>query len=588
MEAKADMTQTDREISAPQPSVASLTLSIPKVDIAVFCTSDSIAAAARTAAIDRRMARVTLTVKTGGIKEATALYGGVTSPNLIVVENNDDEARLMAALEALAVECVTGTKVIVVGQSNDIGLYKTLMDAGVSDYLLSPLDPMALIAAVQRCFRHSDEEKLGRIVAFIGAKGGTGSSTIAHNVAMAMSKRTGADVLLADLDLQAGTLGLNFDVDAPQGMAEVLESTERLDDVLLRRLSVEYTDHLHLLTSRGDYSKNVDLREADVDRLLDVARSSSWHVVIDLPYLWTHWTKKILLEADEIVVTATPDLACMRNAKNMIEFLKKARPNDPPPRLVLNKVGIPKFREIKPKEFADAVSLEEHFVVPFDVPLFGTAANNGRLIAETSPQSTAGKAMVALAWRVGGTRERRTKPHSKIQRLISNFLRSRKVAKSQSSMKKQLVSLKNSESGVSAVEFALIAPVFAIGLVATADVALALHQRMDIDHVLRAGAQAAMSDPGEEQVLKVLQSTLGGSADANGVVLESVERYCACPEQADVAPAAAPACGTTACANMASQYVYYHLQAHKDYQPMSLPEILPAFRLSSSMQVQVR
>ncbi len=581
------MTQTDNEVKSVQPVAASPALSIPKVDIAVFCTSEAAAAAAQTAAIDRRMARVTLTVKPGGIKEATALYGGVTSPNLIVIENNDDEARLMAALEALAVECVTGTKVIIVGRSNDIGLYKTLLDAGVSDYLLSPLDPMALIAAVQRCFRHTDSEKLGRIIAFVGAKGGTGSSTIAHNVAMAMSNRTGADVLLADLDLQSGTLGLNFDVDAPQGMAEVLASTERLDDVLLRRLAVQYSDHLHLLTAAGDYSKAVNLKESDVDRLLDVARSSSWNVVLDLPYLWTQWTRKILMEADEIVITATADLASMRNAKHMISFLKQARPNDPPPRLVLNRVGTPKLREIKPKDFADAVGLDEHVSVPLDMPLFGKAANDGRLIIETAPQSTAGKAMVSLAWRVGGTRERRTKPKSKFRGLLSGILRGKKPAGGRPSPAQQLKKLKASESGVSAVEFALIAPVFAIGLVATADVALALHQRMAMDHVLRAGAQLAMSDAGEAKVQAVMETTLAGSAEAGTVVLDPVQRYCACPENAGVAPEAAPACGTP-CSGMAPQYVYYRMHAHKDYQPMSLPEALPAFRLSSSMQVQVQ
>ncbi|MFC3162904.1 AAA family ATPase [Ciceribacter thiooxidans] len=581
------MNQLDKEAKPIQAVAASPALSIPKVDIAVFCTSDVIAAAAQTAAIDRRMARVTLTVKPGGIREATALYGGVTSPNLIVIENDDSQASLMAALEALAVECVTGTKVIIVGRSNDIDLYKTLLDAGVSDYLLSPLDPMALIAAVQRCFRHTDSEKLGRIIAFVGTKGGTGSSTIAHNVAMAMSNRTGADVLLADLDLQSGTLGLNFDVDAPQGMAEVLASTERLDDVLLRRLAVQYSDHLHLLTAAGDYSKAVKLKESDVDRLLDVARSSSWNVVLDLPYLWTEWTRKILMEADEIVITATSDLASMRNAKHMVSFLKQARPNDPPPRLVLNRIGTPKLREIKSKDFADAVGLDEHVAVPLDVPLFGKAANDGRLIIETAPQSAAGKAMVSLAWRVGGTRERRTKPKSVFRGLLSGFLKGKKPTGDRLSPAQHFNKLKASESGVSAVEFALIAPVFAIGLVATADIGLALHQRMAMDHVLRAGAQAAMSDAGEAKVLAVMESTLAGSGEASNVVLDPVHRYCACPESAGVAPETAPACGTP-CSGMASQYVYYRMRAHKDYQPMSLPEALPAFRLSSSMQVQVQ
>lgn len=232
------------------------------MDIAVFCQSEEVREAVGTAAIDRRMARATVTVKAGGMKEATALYGGVTSPNLVVVESDDGEARLMATLETLAMECVTGTKVIVIGRSNDVGLYKKLLDAGVSDYLVKPLEPMDFVAAVHRCFRDSTEEKLGRIVAFVGAKGGTGSSTLAHNVAYAMSKRVDADVLLADLDLQSGTLGLNFDIEAKHGMVDVLQSPDRLDDVLLRRLAVSYTDRLHLLPATTDLDKFINLREA--------------------------------------------------------------------------------------------------------------------------------------------------------------------------------------------------------------------------------------------------------------------------------------------------------------------------------------
>jgi pilus assembly protein CpaE len=562
-------------------------LPIPKVEIAVFCRSEEVTEAIRTAAIDRRMARATVTIKTGGITEAAALYGGVTSPNLVVVENNDDEVRLMAALEALSVECVTGTKVIVIGGSNDVGLYKKLLDAGVSDYLVTPLEPMDFVGAVHRCFRNSTEEKLGRIVAFVGAKGGTGSSTLAHNVAYAMSKRVDADVLLADLDLQSGTLDLNFDIEAAKGMVDVLESPDRLDEVLLRRLAVPHTDRLHLLPATTDLNKFFSLREDDVDHLLDVARSSSWHIVVDLPHIWTQWTRKILLEADEIVVTATPDLASMRNAKNLIDFLRKARPNDPPPRLVLNKIGTPKAPEIKPKDFVAAVGLQENVAIPFDPQLFGAAANNGKLVIEQAPDSEAGRAMVALAWRVGGTRERRIRQKGLKALLHKVFKRDK--PKTPSALRKKVGELKASEAGASAVEFALIAPVLALALVATADLGFAIYERMTIDHALRAGAQAAMADPGEAQVHKVVQSTLAQSAQLANATVAAAKRYCVCPENADIKPEVAPACGTTTpCVNAAPQLVFYRLEAGKSYQPMSLPEVLPAFQLSSSMQVQVR
>ncbi|MEY9773231.1 AAA family ATPase [Sinorhizobium fredii] len=569
----------------PRAPVAPL-LSIPKVDVAVFCRSEALMETVRAAANDRRMARATVTIKGGGIKEATALYGGVTSPNLVVVEDSDEEDRLMTALEALAMECVTGTKVIVVGGSNDVGLYKRLLDAGVSDYLVMPLDPIDFVAAVHRSFRGSVEEKLGRIVAFIGAKGGTGSSTLAHNVAFAMSKRVDADVLVADLDLQFGTLGLDFDVEAVQGMTEVLSSPDRLDDVLLRRLAVPYTEHLHLLPATTDLDRFFYLKEEHVDHLLDVARSSSWQIVIDLPHIWMQWTRKILLEADEIVITAAPDLASMRNVKNLVDLLKKARPNDPPPRLVLNRTDTPKLAEIKPKDFIAAVGLEESVCVPFDPQLFGKAANNGQLVIESAPESKAGEAIVSLAWRVGGTRERRTRKKG-LPGLVQRYMQRRKQ-KAAAGLRKKAQELKKSESGVSAVEFALFAPVLALGLVAMADVALALHERMTIDHVLRAGAQAAMADPGATQVDKVLQSTLAQSAVPANVTLAPVKRYCACPENADVKPEAAPQCGTTPCANAAQQLVFYRLEAAKNYRPMSLPEALPPFQLNSLMQVQVR
>ncbi len=491
----------------------------------------------------------------------------------------------MATLETLAMECVTGTKVIVIGRSNDVGLYKQLLDAGVSDYLVMPLEPMDFVEAVHRCFRDSTEEKLGRIVAFVGAKGGTGSSTLAHNVAYAMSKRVDADVLLADLDLQSGTLGLNFDIEAKHGMVDVLQSPDRLDDVLLRRLAVSYTDRLHLLPATTDLDKFINLREDDVDHLLDVARSSSWHVVVDLPHILTQWTRKILLEADEIVVTATPDLAGMRNAKNLIDFLKKARPNDPPPRLVLNKVGTPKLQEIKPRISWRLSASKRASLWRSSRPCSARRPimagwSSSRLRFEGGESH--GFARLA-GWRDAGE----TDAAERGQSFAAEGLQSGKP-KAPSTLRKKAGELKTSEAGASAVEFALIAPVLALGLVATADLGLAIHERMTIDHVLRAGAQAALADPGAAQVQKVLVSTLAQSPRLASATLPAVKRYCTCPENADVAPEAAPQCGTVTCANAKPQFVYYRLAAAKSYRPMSLPAVLPVFELGSSMQVQVQ
>lgn len=151
--------------------------------------------------------------------------------------------------------------------------------------------------------------------------------------------------------------------------------------------------------------------------------------------------------------------------------------------------------------------------------------------------------------------------------------------------RRKAADLRHSEAGVSAVEFALVAPVFAIALVLMVDVGLAFYQRMGIDHVLRSGAQAAMADPGVGEVLKVLQSTQGLNPEPGqaSVAFAQPARFCACPESADVDPAAAPAC-TVSCAGGAAPYVYYRMSASATYDGMLIPEI----PLGSSLQVQVR
>lgn len=563
--------------------------SVPKSEIAVFWMSDDFARTVETAARDRRMARANIYIEPGGIAGATAAYRGTPSPNLVIVESDADNEKLMAELATLAVECVAGTKVIVVGQRNDVDLYRNLLKAGVSDYLVAPLTPLAFMTAVANSLRSTKEEGLGRIIACIGAKGGAGSSTVAHNIAAAITQQSDADVLLADLDLQFGVLDLNFDVEPAHGMKDVLESTERVDDVLLERISIERPGGLHLLPSAVAFDSFKGLREGDVEKLLDVARDSSWYMVLDVPHYWGPWTKKVLASADEIVITAAPDLASMRNAKNMIETLVKARPTDPSPRLVINKVRTPGVQEITPEDFAKAVKSEDWTSIGYEPRLFSKASNEGRMLVETERGSKPARALSEVAYKVTGRRERRKKVKPGLRNLfgLTNG-GGRRWGDKVRSTRVRAKAFKESESGVSAIEFALLAPMMALGLVAMSDVGLALHERMSIDHILRAGAQAAMTDPGRAAVDRVMQASLAGVPALAGATLKPAVRYCACPENASAPPDPTVSCQTLVCDLSASPYVYYRLEASKPYSPMSVPEALPDFTLSSSMQVQVR
>jgi pilus assembly protein CpaE len=130
---------------------------------------------------------------------------------------------------------------------------------------------------------------------------------------------------------------------------------------------------------------------------MDVLRKNVPYIAIDVPHLWTEWAQRVLVQSDRVVITALPDLANLRNTKNLVEKLSAARPNDLAPFLVLNQVGMPKRPEISVKDFASAVGIDPKAVIEFDSQMFGTATNNGQMIEEVSPKAKSAEVFRELA-----------------------------------------------------------------------------------------------------------------------------------------------------------------------------------------------
>ena len=360
---------------------------VPRITIVAFCETQAAADTIAAAAADRRMTRASLDVRVGGIARAEEFYRESPSPDLLVLESHASSADLLQELEGLAEVCDADTKVVVVGSSNDVMLYRELLDRGIADYLVGPVRQSLFIAAIARLYRGDAPSKLGKTCAFIGAKGGVGASTLAHNIAWGLAGELASNVILADMDMPFGTAGLDLNIEADQGMAEAIGDSGRLDELLLDRLLVKCSDHLSLLAAPAALTKTYDLDDTAFERMLEIARGHAGTVVLDLPHVWTAWSRRTLVSADEVVIVAEPDLANLRNAKSLVEFLIQARPNDAPPKLILNLVGMPKRPEIKPAEFAAAVRLEPIAKIAFDPALFGAAANKGQMIADFSAKS---------------------------------------------------------------------------------------------------------------------------------------------------------------------------------------------------------
>jgi pilus assembly protein CpaE len=375
---------------------------VPRISIEAFCEFEDTTTALQSAAADRRLSKANLGIHSGGIQEAVSFFGKSQSANLLIVETRGQGNAVLLELEQLANVCDESTKVVVIGRVNDVQLYRELVRRGVSEYLVGPLSPLQIIETISSLYVNPSAPPIGRVVVFAGARGGAGASTIAHNVAWHVAEGLKINTAIIDLDLPFGTAGLNFNEDPGQGVADALVAPERLDDVLLDRLLIKCGEHLSLFAAPALLDRDYEVDNAAYESVIDQVRGSVPCVVVDMPHAWTPWSRQTLCAADEIVIVATPDLASLRNTKNMLDAIKARRVNDSPPKLVLNQMAVAKRPEIPVKEFSAAVGQEPMLVLPFDPQLFGTAANNGQMLAEVQPNSRAAEGMRLLAEMVTG------------------------------------------------------------------------------------------------------------------------------------------------------------------------------------------
>jgi len=370
---------------------------VPRISIHVFHMFPDTDATARRAAADRRLSKAHTEVREGGVSAAVAHYRENVTPNLLIVETEAQGQAVLAELERLAEVCDEATKVVVVGRVNDVHLYRELIRSGVSEYLVAPLNPLQFIETVSNLYVKADAPPIGRVVAFTGVRGGTGASTLAHNVGWYIAENLRINTAIIDLDLPFGTAGLDFNEDPTQGVADALAAPERLDDVLLDRLLIKCSEHLSLFAAPAMLDRIYEADESAYETVIDQVRSSTPCVIVDLPHAWTAWSRQTILAADDLVFVATPDLASLRNTKNLVDLVRATRPNDAAPRLVINQVGVPKRPEIPVKEFASALGLDPTIVLPFDPHLFGTAANNGQMLVEVQARSKVADGVRQLA-----------------------------------------------------------------------------------------------------------------------------------------------------------------------------------------------
>ncbi len=393
--------QNDKSENAPEPVRSGVRL-IPRITVQAFCERSQTAQMIEATLSDRRMSKVALTTHNGSIQGAIESYRSNPTPNLIIIETSLPADQIPPALDELAEFCDPGTQVIVMGDTNDVLLYRQLIRFGVAEYIVLPSDTETLVSAIADLFVAEDAPPIGRTMGFLSAKGGAGSSTIAHNCAWTAAQTLRQEVLIVDMDMPFGTAGLNFNQDPPNGIADAVEAQGNVDEVMIDRLISKAANHVNLLTAPGTLDRTYDLGPDDFEQIIEIVQGTVPLVVLDIPHMWSGWVHRTIMSMDEIVIVAEPDLANLRNAKALVDVIRSLRPGENQPQLVLNKVGVPKRPEISPAEFASAIDCELIEQIPFDAAIFGTAANNGQMIAEVASGNRINDAFGVISARITG------------------------------------------------------------------------------------------------------------------------------------------------------------------------------------------
>lgn len=370
---------------------------IPAISIHVFCETAKTANLVKSVAADRRMAQTSMEIHQGGLESAIGFLSENLTPNLLILESSASSKKMLAQIDELAGYCDEGVQVMVIGATNDITLYRHLIARGVSEYMVPPFQPVQMVKAISRLFADPDAPFTGKSISVMGVKGGVGASTLAHNLAWSLSENAHVNTALVDLDLSFGTTSLAFDMDSAQTVADALLAPERVDAAVVSKLLAKATERLSLFTAPGNVNTILEIPSESYNVVINAVRSVMPFVVLDLPHAWNNWTFETLVGSDEVVLVCQPDLASLRNGKNIIDQLSAQRPNDAPPRLIINMSGVPKRPEIPLRDFTAAIGVQPELVLPFEPQLFGEAMNNGQMLAETAPNADVTQSIDKLA-----------------------------------------------------------------------------------------------------------------------------------------------------------------------------------------------
>ncbi|HZB92475.1 MAG TPA: AAA family ATPase [Stellaceae bacterium] len=368
----------------------------------VACVADDVTREAVSRAV-AQLGWSSAKVRAGGLEVARKSIDITTPPTLVLVDLSD-ATEPVEGMHELAQLCGPSTHFLAIGSVNDVALYRHLIALGVADYLVKPVSSELLceaFAAAIRSYAAPGESRQTRLFAFIGARGGVGTTTVAVSTAWLLAHEFKLRSALIDLDLHFGNLALSLDLEPGRGLREALENPERTDSMLLASAMVTEGEKLPILATEESLEEQLSFDGAAVAPLLAALSQDYDCLVVDLPRSLDAMARQVIALADATIVVTDLSLAALRDSVRLGDLAKTLEARGKP-LLVANQVGADHRGEIGRAEFERGIGGELDHVVPFDVKAVVAAAHNGKALPDAAANSKAAIELRKLAARLAG------------------------------------------------------------------------------------------------------------------------------------------------------------------------------------------
>jgi pilus assembly protein CpaE len=346
------------------------------------------------------------TVVTGGVEVAIKRLAAGAAPRLLIIDLSESADPLADFGKAAAV-AGAGLGVLALGRVNDVRLYRDLIAAGASDYLMKPIDSQQMsdaIAVASRGPAVADpvEQRLGRIVVFAGTRGGIGTTTAAVNTAWLLAHEHRRRTALVDLDLYFGTVALALDLDPGRGLREALEQPARIDSLFMERAMVRQGEHLAVLSAEEPMEEETIFDPNALDILLHELQQKFEWVVIDLPRGMGPLQRTAFSVANHIVLLCEPSLAGLRDAIRLNSLVKETASQA---KITVLQAGAG-AQSGKPSvargEFEKGLGRKIDVILPPDPKQATAASNAGKVLCAAAPAVPLVKSFKAVATALAG------------------------------------------------------------------------------------------------------------------------------------------------------------------------------------------